>query len=1005
MLVKDNDLESAIASLIGESSRDEIDSEPSRVSHSSYQVRNILLVSTPYDYFLLEEEGRLSELFKQVYIKRDVGYIPLITQVKSARQALSTLDESQVDLLVMFNFPRDMDPISFGQEIRKRKPSLPLVLLANNTSELQRMIQKENGKVFDWVFTWQGDGKIFLSIVSLAEDMKNAKSDASEFAVRHLLLAEHSVQWYSQYLPLFYDEIWHHIDALNIDELTPTQRRLRQKRRPKVLLATSAHQAQNLFSLYKDRLLCIVSSEDNDETSKTNYVSFTGSIHEKSPDLPLLILSNRSAKHAKDSTNNTFYLYRQSPDHVSSLQRFLRDTLGINEVVFVDSQNREQGRARDMKSFERAIWSLPEEVLVTYAHNKTLTRWLIARTEFELASAFERIIQDLSSKEKTTNNYGRMLQKELLQAFKRHQYLTHQGTITTYSREMFGPHVRFCRIGGGALGGKARALAFMDKVLSTYFKESTFKGVTIFIPRTVVLGTDVFDSFLSQNTLLKKLSLNMPDDRIASLFMQSDLPSTVLGDLRDFIKDVRIPLAVRSSSLLEDALFQPFAGVYSSLMLPNQSLEVDKRFRDLCNAIKFVYASTFFKKAQGYLRSTPNSVLDEKMGVIVQEVVGQQHGHFYYPTLSGVGRSYNYYPVGRCNNEDGVAHLALGMGKTIVDGGVSYRFCPAHPTIPHYSSLQDLMKDSQTAFYAIDLDASVHVSHQDEDRTFTQGDLAIAEKQGVLDYICSTFSRDDGKLYSGISPDGPRVIDFAPLLQDRAIPLAKIINILLKVCEISIGSPVEIEFAVNLDSEHCVPTEFALLQVRSMVTMDDIVKVDIDTFDKKNMVCYCERSLGNGIIHDVRDIIYVKQESFDLSKTAAVVPELRDFNTKLLSQKKPYILVGPGRWGSLDPWLGIPVVWSDIAGAKVIVETPVSERSIDPSEGSHFFQNLSSLRVGYLTIRSTGKDFFRYDLLDMLPVKDEGEYVKHVHVTTPLDIRLDGRLRHAVIILRDSKKR
>jgi len=1005
MLVKDNDLESAIATLMGRTSNDDTTPQPSESSHPPYQIRNILLISTPYDYFLLEEEGRLSDLFKQVYIKRDAGYIPLITQVTSAQQALSALEKIQADVVVMFNFPRDMDPISFGQEIRKRNVSLPLVLLANNTSELQRMVQKDHIKVFDWVFTWQGDGKIFLSIVSLVEDMKNAKTEASEFAVRHLLLAEHSVQWYSQYLPLIYDEIWHHIDALNVDELTPTQRRLRQKRRPKVLLAASAHQAQSLFRLYKDRLLCIICTRDDDGKSTTDYASFIGSVQKKSPDLSLLILSNSSEKHPKDSTTNTSYLCRTAQDHVSSLQRFLRDTLGINELIFLDAQHKEQGRARDMKSFERAIWSLPEDVLVTYANNKTLTRWLIARTEFELASEFERIIHDRSSSEKKNNRYGKRLRKDLLQAFKRHQYLGHQGTITTYSREMFGPHVRFCRIGRGALGGKARALAFMDKVLSTYFKESTFKGTTIFIPRTIVLGTDVFDSFLSQNNLMKKLSLSMSDDRIASLFMQSDLPSTILGDLRDFIKDVRIPLAVRSSSLLEDALFQPFAGVYASLMLPNHSLEVDKRFRDLCNAIKFVYASTFFKKAQGYLQSTPNSVLDEKMGVIVQEVVGQQHGHFYYPTFSGVGRSYNYYPVGRCNNEDGVAHLALGMGKTIVDGGVSYRFCPAHPTVPHYSSINDLMKESQTAFYAIDLDANVHVSHQDEDRTFTQGDLAIAEKHGVLSYICSTFSRDDGKLYSGISPEGPRVVDFAPLLQDRAIPLAKIINLLLKVCEISIGSPVEIEFAVNLDPEHCIPAEFALLQVRSMVTMDDIVKVDIDTFDKKNMLCYCERSLGNGIINDVRDILYVKPERFDLSKTAAVVPELRDFNTKLLTQKKPYILVGPGRWGSLDPWLGIPVVWSDIAGAKVIVETPVSERSIDPSEGSHFFQNLSSLRVGYLTIRSMGQDFFRYDLLDALPVNDEGEFVKHVHLTNPLDIRLDGRLRHAVIVLKNAKKK
>ncbi|MBU0496884.1 MAG: PEP/pyruvate-binding domain-containing protein, partial [Candidatus Thermoplasmatota archaeon] len=592
------------------------------------------------------------------------------------------------------------------------------------------------------------------------------------------------------------------------------------------------------------------------------------------------------------------------------------------------------------------------------------------------------------------------LRKPLVEALNTHKYQTHQGTINTYSRDHYGPHIRFSRIGSGALGGKARALAFMDKIFTTYFSPSPFKNIHLFIPRTIVLSTNIFDSFIQQNNLLDIITESLPDDRIASRFMERDLPSTILGDLRNFIKEVRTPLAIRSSSLLEDALFQPFAGVYSSMMLPNYSHDLESRYKDLCNAIKFVYASTFFQKAVNYLHNSPHTVMDEKMGVVIQEVVGHTHDTIFYPTISGVARSYNYYPVNPCKNEDGVAFLALGMGKTIVDGGITYRSCPARPNVPHYSSIDELLKYSQTTFYAIDLTAKTTISHQEEDKSMTQHPLKTAEAQQELTYLASTYSPNDQQLYSGLSDVGPRVLDFAPILKDTAFPLAKIINLLLKTCEIAIGTPVEIEFAVNIDYTKTPPIEFALLQVRSMVATDDIVKVDITKIPSEHILCSCKKALGNGIITDIHDIIQVKPEHFDLSKTTTIVPEIRTLNEKLAKEHHPYLLVGPGRWGSTDQCLGIPVVWSDISGAKTIVETPVEQRIITPSEGSHFFQNLSSLRIGYFTIQSnTTDDYFNYEKLDSYPTIEETDLLRHIHLIKPLEIRIDGRSRQGIIIL------
>lgn len=949
---------------------------------TTYQVRNILLVSTPYDYFLLEEEGRLTELLKNSFVEKDAGYVPFIHHASSGEQARELMKKQTMDLVVLFNIPRDMNVFAFAQQLQDLSAKTPLVFLANNTPELHRIQHHEQASLFDWMFTWQGDGNIFLTIVCLVEDMMSLKKHPT--LGNHVLMVDDDIQRYSTLLPLLYEELSAHWNQLTKETLPYLQQTQRQQRRPRILFATTQDEAQRFYKQHQQSLLCILG------------------LSKLMPSLQQPTNGKLIAYETTEKTTSKTTLNTTDPLFYSKIRQRLREQLQLKDLTFEDEHHHVIATARDLYSFERALWSIPENVLLSTAQQGMLVQWLLSRTENELAFSFQQIINTYLTQDKQA--LVDQLRKQLIDAIQQHKHTVHQGTITKYSRDKYGPHIRFSRIGNGALGGKARGLAFMDKLLSAVLGKKPFKDVTITIPRTLVISTDIFDTFMETNDLYKIVSEDHSDDRIASLFMEAHLPSYVLGDLRDFIKSIRTPLAVRSSSLLEDALFQPFAGVYASMMLPNHTLEVDRRFTELCNAIKFVYASTFFKKARGYLQATSQTVYDEKMGVIIQEIIGTQHNNVFYPTVSGVGRSYNYYPVGRCTNEDGIAHLALGMGKQIVDGGIAYRFCPAHPKIPHYSSQQEVMKYSQTSFYAIDLNAKINITHQGEDDTFVTLPLSKAEEHGELTFVASTFHREDQRLYSGVGFEGPRALDFQPILQDNAVPLATIVNALLKICEASLGTPVEIEYAMTLDPEEATPATFALLQVRSMVAMDDQVQVDVENIDQQRLLCYCQHALGNGTYDNIRDIIYINGETFDLAQTQEVVPAIRNLNNQLIADNRPYALIGPGRWGSADPWLGIPVFWSDIAGVKLMVETPIAERTIEPSEGSHFFQNLSSLRIGYFTMVPKTEDVIYFDRLEKQVSKDKKALVHHIRFNHPLDIRIDGATKQGVILLPEKRK-
>ena len=997
MIFRDKEIDSELADLTGmvaESSENIFSTDFQDIL--AYHIRRLLLVSTPYDFFLLEEEGRLSELFRKVYNQREMGYVPTITHVMTGERALQILEKENIilDLVVIFNDPSDMDVFSLSGKIKEKRSDLPVVFLANNTPELLRTAKHDSDEnSIDKIFTWQGDGEIFLSIVQLMEDMGNVERDTGNIDSRSILIVEDSIQFYSAYLPVIYEEIWNHTEAIMNDELTPLQRSMRKKRRQKVLLSSTYEDGIRLFEEYGDRLLCVItdmSLRRNGKEDPAAGLDILKTIRGKIEAMPVLIQSSEPADREIIENLGAQFMRKYSPTLIQDFRFFIRTQLSLTDLVFISAGGREVARAANMRAFERALWSIPDDVLLKYASEGILSNWLIARTEFELAGQFATAIDS----EATAGN----LREELLDIFREYKRKAHQGAVTSFSRINFGSHVRFSRIGKGALGGKARGLAFMDKILSKYIDDTRFPGVKIFIPRTVIICTDVFDRFIEQNDLMNALKQNPTDERLASIFMRADLPAVVLGDLRAFVQNIKNPIAVRSSSLLEDALFQPFAGVYSSRMLKNDSLDMDERFQHLAGAIKYVYASTFFQSARSYINSTPNRIEDEKMAVIIQEITGKKHGGRFYPTISGVARSINYYPFGNCKAEDGVVNIALGLGKTIVDGGVTFRFCPGHPKVPLSGTAHELLRNSQTKLYVIPLESPDNAAHKNEDRSQIKIGLDVAEKDGVLRHTASTYVPASDRLYPGIYHKGARVLNFAPILEYGAFPLADIINLVLRMCEIALGCPVEIEFAVNLDDENCLPAEFALLQVRSMVARDTIFTVEIGEFERNDVLCYSENVLGNGVLGDIFDIVCVRTDSFDFSRTPVIPAQVRGLNDKLLDEKRPYVLIGPGRWGSADPWLGIPVVWGDISGVKVIVETPAEMRMIDPSEGSHFFQNLTSLRIGYFTIKSNAIPDIDLEWLNSLQVVEETGEIMHLRSDEPLEVRIDGRTRRGVIL-------
>ncbi|MFW6041130.1 MAG: PEP/pyruvate-binding domain-containing protein [Thermoplasmatota archaeon] len=963
--------------------------------YRTFEIKNVLLISSSYDFFLLEEEGRLENLFRDIYDKVQVPSIPKIIHLETGKEAFDDLDEIEPDLAVIFNQPPDFDVLELTNNFKEEYPNLPVVFLSDNTPIINEIKDNDEKGVLDKIFTWSGDGSILITIVHHIEDMKNIENDTLKEG-RGILLIEDSIEYYSSYLKIIYELIWDHITSLmNEEDLNQKERFLKYKRRPFTVHTEKIDQGRKLYQRYQGRWFAVITdnkSKINGEVDINAGIKFAKNIKKSDPNMPVLVQSSRVTSDKLDDFDIEI-VQKDSPSLIKSIEDFVKECIGPRELVF-EKGGKEILRVKNIEELISEIWNLDEKIVRNLAKQESLIKWLYSIEAFELGKKFEEIIENESN--------GKVLKESFIHSLEEYIYSKERDKIEEYKRKGEQPYSRFSRIGKGALGGKARGLAFIAKLISKYISEDMFDGLRITVPRTIVLSTDVFEKFLKDNDLIDPYLFNLPDKRIAAKFMDAELPATVIGDIRSFVRNTRRPLIVRSSGVLEDSLLEPFAGIYASMYLPNESWETDLRFQEVCNAIKYVYASTFFEKARTYLKSTPKKLGDEKMAVILQEVVGKKHEKYFYPDVSGVAKSYNHYPPKRCEPEDGIVYLTLGLGKAVVEGNRSYCFCPEHPKYSMYGTPEDFIKHSQSKFYALNLESVYRIVNKDEETSLVKLDIENSRKHGVLEKVASTYSIANDKLYPGIDYEGPKVVDFGPIVRYNTIPLVHALRTLLNISEKSLGYPVEVEFTLNFGDDDSEPAELVILQLRSMIARELSVEVNIKDHDKDELICHSDNVLGNGIIRNIRDIVYVNPKDFNMGKSPEVAEHIRKINKKLMDEERPYILIGPGRWGSNDHWLGIPVQWTDIAGAKIIVEASNKGRRIEPSQGSHFFHDMVSSKAAYF-MAENGDIYIDWNWLESLDIVEEKGKVKHVRSREPIEARMDGKNSEGIIMKRINK--
>ncbi len=961
------------------------------------RIHSVLLVSSLYESFILEEDGLISEMITSEFMDMKLSSAPRVAGVSTGQQALEFLKQNPVDLMITMTRLGNLNVADLATSAKQIKPDLPVVVLADSPRELARQPALRDRSCIDRVFVWHGDAKILLTIIKLIEDQLNVEHDTRVGDVRVIILVENSVRFYSTYLPLFYTELLKLTQSLMAEGINLMQRLLRMRARPKILLAETFEQACELYSKYSEHILGVITDIRFPRDGKLDPqagLEFTRRVKEKSPDTPVLLQSSDGAHAESAAKLEAGFVNKKSPTLLEDLRNFLLSSLGFGDFVFALPDGTVVGKAHDLRSFEDMVSKTPDESLTFHALHNHFSNWFMARTEFELAARIRpKKVTDFATVEE--------MRKYLLGTLAEFRERSQSGVIADFSARMFDVTTSFARIGGGSMGGKARGLAFINALIRRYDLNQRFDNVHIAVPTSATLGTDVFDTFMDKNRLRNLVTKDVDDQAIARAFLKAKIPKAVHKKLSAFLERARYPLAVRSSSLLEDSLDQPFAGVYTTHMIPNNHRDLKVRREQLCDAIKLVYASMFFRGARHYLEATSHHAQEEKMGVILQEIIGSPHGQRFYPTFSGVGRSYNFYPTARMQPEDGVAYVALGLGKMVVEGGEGLMFSPAHPnTLPHFATIKDMLNNSQRHFFALDISKPGVYPTPDANANVLRLDLEVAEGDGTLAPIGSVYSPDNNAVYDGLSRPGTRLVTFAHVLKANLFPLAEILQTVLDIGRDGMGCPVEIEFAVDMSAD---PMVFGLLQIRPSVYDEECPPVDFGDLDHDRALCMSSQVLGNGRICGMHDIVYVRPDAFDSAYTREIANEIGVVNERIRQAGRQCILIGPGRWGSADRWLGIPVTWDQISTARVIVEAALKDFVVTPSQGTHFFQNLTSLRIGYFTVNpAAGEGFIDWDWLAAQPAVEENRFLRHLFLAEPLDALLDGKTRKGFILKPDS---
>jgi hypothetical protein len=963
-----------------------------------FKVHTILLVSSLYDSFILREDGRLNELLIDQSLDLSPEHVPGITHVSSCAEAAELARSQQFNLIVTNLTVGDMNAAQLASDVKRAGLDVPVVVLGYDYREIKNFVARNPVTDIERIFLWQGNARILIAIVKYIEDQRNVLHDTRAMGVPVLLVVEDNIRYYSSFLPMIYTEVIKQSRRVIQEGLNVAHKLVRMQARPRILLSSNFEDASRLVQEYRDYLFGMVSDVEfpwEGKLSPEAGFELARIVKSLVPDAPVVLQTSRTEFRPRAHAAGYAFLRKRSQTLLQDLRGILTEQFGFGDFVFRLPDDTEVGRAKDMNELEEQLQIVPDESIVFHSQSNHFSHWLMARTEFALAAKLRpRKVSDFPSHDH--------LRRDLIESINDYRREQSEVLIGDFRADTFKPSVSsFLRIGSGSLGGKARGLAFVRHLLRKSRITRRYPGVRISVPPAVVLATDVFDEFVSENNLLDFALHSEDDAEIYRKFLAEPLSAVLTEDLKSFLAEVTHPLAVRSSSLLEDSQYQPFTGVYETFMLGNQHPNPEARLEALSEAIRRVYASTFSRHAKAYVRATPYRLEEEKMAVILQQVVGTRHGERFYPDFSGVVRSRNYYPVPPMTFEDGIAAVALGLGRAVVDGGKCLTFCPRYPrNLVQFSSVEDILNNSQSEFWALELNGAAEGrSGHWHERRFG---LDAAEADGTLRALASTYSRDNHAVYDGVSRPGSRIVTFAPMLKHGTFPLAEILDDLVRAGEDALGNPVEIEFAVRLPQETDPSTaqvaDFGFLQIRPLTLSSDSEDLALDDVQPEQLICQSSKVLGNGRIDDLYDVVVVDSQRFERGHSQEVAAAVSRFNRQLSEQNCPYLLIGVGRWGSTEPWLGIPVEWDEISGARVIVEAGFRDFRVTPSQGSHFFQNLTAFQIGYFTVNpDAGEGTVDWEwLTKQLAMEGQG-CVRHLRFANPIRVVMNSRTSQGVI--------
>jgi len=961
------------------------------------RIHNVLIVCSNYDYYLLEEDGRIDEQIFNEYTALNLRYPPNFVHAYSANSALAVLKSDKIDLVITWV---DTGKRSFyiSNTIKEKYSDIPIVALSHYSEEIRKLLYKKQASSIDFVFHWNGNVDIFLAIIKLVEDQMNAENDINEIGVKAILLVEDSLRFYSRYLPLIYRVLLQQTRSFVYEGLNEHRSMMSKRGRPKILLAKNYEEGIELFQKHKENLLGVVSDVSyfregqRDTKAGFRFLEFVRAYDEH---IPVIIQSSEAKNKKQAIAQDAKFLHKHSETLDLDIKKYITKYFSFGDFEFWDPiKKKTVAKAKDLKSFQKALAIVSIEAIVHHAKRNDFTKWLQSRSLFPLSQLFAKIeYQDFTEEDH--------VREFLIKAVRAFRIYRSRGVIAKFDKNYYDEYLVFSRIGEGALGGKGRGLAFIDSFLKRHKLFKKYKDINISIPRTVVLSTDVFDEFMEQHKLFSFVAKKHDDETILKKFISKALPKWAVNDIKAFLATSQTPIAIRSSSVLEDSLYQPFAGIFATYMVPNTDNK--KLLEMVSNAIKSVMASAFYKSSKAYIKITSHAIEESKMAVILQEVTGNEYEGVYYPNVSGVARSINFYPIGDEKPLEGIANIALGLGEVIVGGGRTLRFSPYHPKkILQLSTPGTAQRETQKYFYGLDMNPEEYKVSTSEAVNKKKLSLRKAKNHKSLKFVASTYDLQNDIIRPGILQDGIRVLSFDNILKYNTFPLPEILQDLLRIGQREMSNPIEIEFAVNLDVPTGEPKVFSFLQIRPIVEQNDFTAIFPEKIDKEEAIIYSESALGNGKYKEIHDFIYVKPETFDPAKTREIAQAVEDINASFDEKDAKYVLVGPGRWGSSDSWLGIPVIWPQISNAKVIVESGLDDFRIDPSQGTHFFQNLTSFKVGYLTINPFIDDgFFDIDYLNAQEAVFENEYLRHIRFKQALHIIIEGKKNKAVIFKED----